>query len=274
MFIAALLLAATTSPFDQVVAAERAFAAASVKDGFHESFLANLAPDAIAFRPLPGPARAAHEGQPHSNATLNWGPAWVAVSSAGDLALSTGPWEVRPDDKAIIGVTTGLFVSVWRRQAGGAWKVAVDAGIGSRLTFAIPTSVENGSAPAKTAPARPSDAANARLGITAAERQVSAAAKSGIGGAVLEHIEPTIRVYREHRPVAVGVEAARALLAGDRRKATCTPDKIITSSSGDLGYAYGTCAGEEDGKPAGYGFLHVWRKQTDGVWKILIDVTP
>jgi ketosteroid isomerase-like protein len=274
MFIAALLLAATTSPFDQVVAAERAFAAASVKDGIHESFLANLAPDAIAFRPLPGPAKEGHEGKPHSNATLNWGPAWVAVSSAGDLALSTGPWEVHPNEKAIIGVTTGLFVSVWRRQPGGAWKVAVDAGVSSPLTFAIPASVENGSTAAKTAPPRPSDAANARLGITAAERQVSAAAKSGIGRAIAGHIEPAIRVYREHKPVAVGPEAARALLAGDGRKATCTPDKIIASESGDLGYAFGTCAGEEDGKPAGYGFLHVWRKQTDGLWKILIDVTP
>jgi ketosteroid isomerase-like protein len=274
MLIAALLLAVTTSPFDQVVAAERAFAAASLKDGIHESFLANLAPDAIAFRPLPGPARDAHEGQPHSKAALSWGPAWVAVSSAGDLALSTGPWEVRPGEDAIIGVTTGLFVSVWRRQPGGAWKVAVDAGISSPLAFSIPSAVENGSAGAKAAPSRPSDAANARLGITTAERALAAAAKSGIGGAIAQDTEPMIRVYREHKPVAVGPEAARALLASDKRKAACAPDKIIASASGDLGYAYGTCTGEEDGKPAGYGFLHVWRKQTDGVWKILIDVTP
>ncbi len=274
MVIAALLLAATTAPFDQVVAAERAFAAASVKDGIHEAFIANLAPDAIAFRPLPGPARAAHEGQPHAKAILNWGPSWVAVSAAGDLALSTGPWEVRPGEDAVIGVTTGLFVSVWQRQPGGAWKVAVDAGISSPLQFAIPRSVENGSASAKRSPSRPSDAADARLGITAAERQLSAATKSGIGEALAAQVEPMIRVYREHKQIAVGPEAARALLAADKRKATCTPDKITASASGDLGYTYGTCAGEEEGKPASYGFLHIWRKQTDGVWKILIDVTP
>ena len=90
MMIAALLLAAQLSPFDQVVASERAFAAASLQTGLHESFLANLAPDAISFMPLPVPARPVHEGKPPASGKLNWGPTWVAVSSAGDLALSTG----------------------------------------------------------------------------------------------------------------------------------------------------------------------------------------
>src|SRR5258705_12887401 len=103
----AILLAAALSPFDQVVASERAFAAASLEKGLHEAFLLYLAPDSIAFVPLPAPARKEHEGQPPTTVKLSWGPAWVAVSSAGDLALSTGPWGVKHHEQSPIQVSTG-----------------------------------------------------------------------------------------------------------------------------------------------------------------------
>ncbi len=269
--ITAVLLAAALSPFDQVVASERAFAAASLEKGLHEAFLSYLAQDAIIFDPLPAPGRAAHEGKPQSKGKLSWGPAWVAVSSAGDLALSSGPWEFRLNEDTAKEPRTGYFFSVWRRQQEGTWKVAVDIGISSPFPFAIPQSVENGSAGAAAPVVRPSDAANARLGVTHAERKLAKGAKSGLGEATAAQIDPAVRVYRDGKAVAIGRDAARALLAADRRDVTCATDRITAAASGDLGYAYGTCTGEGS---AQYGFLHVWRKQADGTWKIAVDVTP
>lgn len=270
--ITALLLAATLTPFDHVVAAERAFAAASVEKGTHEAFLENLAEDSIMFHPFPAPARAAHEGKPRSGETLTWGPAWVVVSSAGDLALSTGPWLFRPPEDSALTPTTGMFISVWRKQADGAWKVAVDAGVSSRLTFAIPMTVEDGFAGAPAPP--PQRAQAAKAGITSAERALTAAAKTGLGGALATRTDALVRVYRERRPAGIGPLAARDLLGTDKRLATCTPERIVTAASGDLGYSYGTCLTTDGGEEAKTGFLHVWRRQTDGSWRILIDVTP
>src|SRR5262245_47358125 len=125
--LATLAVIAALSPFDQVVAAERAFAAASVERGQHPAFLEYLASDANTFGPLPAPGRAAHEGKPKSSSTLRWGPEWVAVASSGDLALSTGPWELRRPGPPAVKVT-GWFFSIWKKQADGAWKVAVDSG--------------------------------------------------------------------------------------------------------------------------------------------------
>jgi len=272
--IAALVLAAQLSPFDQVVASERAFATASLEKGLHEAFLANLAGDAISFQPLPAPARAAHEGKPSSKGKLFWGPAWVAVSSAGDLALSTGPWKFRPSEGTEKEASTGSFFSVWRRQPDGAWKVAVDAGVSSPSAFAVPKSVENGFAGAPAKAPRSGDAANARFGVLAAERAFSFAAKTGIGAAVAAQADPLVRVYRGGQAAAIGPVAARVLLATDQRKVTCTPDNTVGSASGDLGYAYGTCTGEGSGASSKVGFLRVWRMQADGSWKILVDVTP
>ena len=274
MMIAALLLAAQLSPFDQVVASERAFAAASLQTGLHESFLANLAPDAISFMPLPVPARPVHEGKPPASGKLNWGPTWVAVSSAGDLALSTGPWEIKGQGESMIKVSTGLFFSVWRRQHDGAWKVAVDAGISSPVKFVLPDTVENGFAGAAAAAPKPGGAEKAGLGVAAAEKALAYAAKAGLGQAIEAQADSQLRVYREGKAAAIGPAAARALLAADTRRVTCSPDRVVASISGDLAYAYGTCKAEGGDASSKYGFLRVWRMQANGKWKILADVTP
>ena len=274
MIVSAFLLAAQLTPFDQVVAKERALAAASLEKGLHESFLMNLAPDAIAFLPLPGPARPKHEGQPKTTAKLNWGPTWVAVSSAGDLALSTGPWEVSHHESTVIKVSTGWFFSIWRHEPNGEWKVVVDSGISSPVKFDLPKTVENGFIGLAPSKPRPGGAADGRIGVATAERALAASAKSGLGKAVAASADPLVRVYREGRPAAFGAVAAKALLEADTRKVTCTPDRIIASASGDLGYAYGVCAGADGEASSKYGFLRVWRMQADGAWKILTDVTP
>lgn len=271
--ITAILLAATLSPFDQVVAAERAFAAASLEKGLHEAFLKNIAKDSVTFRPVPTPARELHEGQPPARGSLSWGPEWVAVSSAGDLALSTGPWIFRPPDDSTLTPTTGCFISVWRKQVDGVWKVAVDAGISSRLTFAMPTTVENGLAGAPAVTPQTNTAAEARAGIKAAESVVAANATTGLGTAVVKWADPLMRVYREREAAGIGPAAAHALLAKDTRRATCTAERIESSTSGDLGYSYGTCVATSEDKEEKSGFLHVWRRQTDGAWRILVDVT-
>jgi ketosteroid isomerase-like protein len=270
--LSALVLAATLSPFDQVVAAERAFAAAAVAKGQHEAFLDTLTEDAISFNPTPESARASHKNQPHATSTLYWGPAWVAVSAAGDLAVSIGPWKVIPPKEqaaAPVNILTGYFISMWRRQLNGSWKVAVDAGTSFPMGYELPKTVENGSA---RTPAPKGDAASAMAEITDAEKAFRVKAKNGVGAAVAAQAEPAVRLYREGRAASMGA-SAQTLFVKDKRTGTCSLDRVVPASSGDLGYAYGSCD-YGTGEIRKRGYLHVWRKQTDGVWKILVDVAP
>jgi len=273
MLTTLLLAAAVSSPFDQVVAAERAFAAGSIKLGQHNAFLNNLSADAIAFNPLPEPARPLHENQAPPKGSLQWGPSWVAVSSAGDLAVSTGPWRIQVADKGPLTdkQVQGWFISMWRLQPDGKWKVAVDAGVSSPMTYELPDNVANGSSVASGP--RASDAATATLGITTAETAFAAAAKNGIGGAIEAVADPQLRVYREGQSAVFGADASKSTLAADQRKVSCATDKLVASKSGDLGYTYGTCTAA-DLSTTKYGFLHVWRIQANGTWKVLVDVTP
>ena len=56
-------------------------------------------------------------------------PATVEVAASGDLAYTTGTFEVKGTDAQ--GKAThkyGKYVTIWRRRPGGGWKVAVDIG--------------------------------------------------------------------------------------------------------------------------------------------------
>jgi ketosteroid isomerase-like protein len=55
-------------------------------------------------------------------APFSWEPDQVQVLDSGTLALSSGP-VLDPSGKRI-----GTFNSVWRKEAGGKWKIVIDHG--------------------------------------------------------------------------------------------------------------------------------------------------
>jgi ketosteroid isomerase-like protein len=112
-----------------LVEAERAFAAASLAKGTRAAFLDFLAEDSILFRPGPVPGKKWIEEHPAPDTLLTWEPAFAEVAQSGDLGYTTGPWEIRPSGPQDKPTAFGHFVSVWKRQTDGAWKVVVDLGI-------------------------------------------------------------------------------------------------------------------------------------------------
>ena len=61
---------------------------------------------------------------------LVWWPDHGAVASSGDVGWTTGRYEVRKTgaDGAITVLSTGRYLTVWRRQPDGTWKVEADIG--------------------------------------------------------------------------------------------------------------------------------------------------
>ena len=55
---------------------------------------------------------------------------WVAtnagVAESGDLGYTIGTFELTSEQDGVSMVTVGKFVTVWRKQADGSWKVEVD----------------------------------------------------------------------------------------------------------------------------------------------------
>jgi ketosteroid isomerase-like protein len=245
----------------------------SVEQGMRDAFLANLADDGIVFQPLPVNGKSVWQPRPKSPATLIWEPAFAEVAAAGDLGYTTGPWELRPPADANRPTVYGHFHSVWRRNGNGPWKVAVDIG-GSHDK--VEPGVGSGAfaaGPAHTLNAGARRATSARHEILAAEKRFSTAAqKDGFVQAFLANAAPDVRLGREGKYPAIGVEAAREALATDAARSRWTPAGSGAARSGDLGYAYGVRERLHATMPAdSSAFLDVWRREA-GRWKLVLAV--
>jgi ketosteroid isomerase-like protein len=112
---------------DQVRSVERAFAK-TMADRDHAGFVSFLSEETVFMGPqdaqrgkqaVAAAWKRFYEGAP---APFSWEPERVEVLDSGTLALSSGP--VRdPQGKRV-----GTFNSVWRKEAGGAWKIVFDKG--------------------------------------------------------------------------------------------------------------------------------------------------
>ena len=254
------------SDFDGLVAAERAFAKLSEEKGIKESFLANVADDAVVFRPGPVPGKEWLSAHPNPAALLVWHPTHAAIAVSGDLGWTTGPYEVTPNGRP---KAYGQYSTVWRKQPDGRWKFVVDLGIGTPSPAPETGPPHLSAVQAKDGKV---DAASARESLLAADRDLAkAAAAQGLAAAYVAAAADDAYLLRDDHQPFVGKEAIRGALAGDKGGVTWEPAGSGVSKAGDLGYVYGTAsrkAPQESGV-----FMRVWQRQPGGAWKLALDVT-
>lgn len=123
-------------PVDDVLATDRAFAAAAKARGARAAFTEYADPQAILFRPGVGPVKGveaiANVFTDPPAATPAWEPEAAEVAASGDLAYSWGPYAWTPvPDGPLAGKppATGYYVSIWKKQQDGRWKWIIDLGV-------------------------------------------------------------------------------------------------------------------------------------------------
>lgn len=114
--------------------ADRAFAA-DVARGGAESWVSWFAPDGAQIQPgvgeVRGPdaIRALMAGLDDPDFSLTWEPLRADIAASGDLGWTTGSYRSQgmgPGGERREG--HGRYVSIWRRQPDGSWKVVMDLG--------------------------------------------------------------------------------------------------------------------------------------------------
>jgi ketosteroid isomerase-like protein len=119
---------ASADDFDDLVAAERAFAADAQARGMREAFLAALAEEGVVFSPGPVNGHAVWTARTADATKLEWAPEAAEIAASGDLGYTYGPWRLTPPD-ARAPVAFGHFLTVWQKQADGHWKALADKGV-------------------------------------------------------------------------------------------------------------------------------------------------
>ena len=247
-----------------LAAAERAFAAQSVREDMRRAFLAHFADDGVFVRR--GGWVNARDALEHSTAqpiVLDWHPVYTEVAASGDMGLSTGPWTLTRKDDPAAPAAHGQFVSIWRRDAGGPWRVVVDLGVDHPDAALEDVTTRAVAAPPFTAP--PGD------DVAQAERQfVSDADARGTHEAYAKWSSPQIRVYRQGGPPAIGHEAAEASSPAIVPTVEWHVEKTATARSRDFGYAIGNYTFRSGTAPLGF-YLRVWHREADG-WRVIATV--
>jgi ketosteroid isomerase-like protein len=264
--LAASACASVPAPLDHtasLAAAETAFAAHSVREDMRVAFLGAFAADGVFVR---GGWKVSNDflrDRPAPAIVLDWRPQYVEVAQSGDLGLSTGPSKISSKAKPDTPPTYGQFVSVWRREGTGPWKVAVDLGVSHAADSLWSAPLETRQLAALAAPGGSVSDAEARFAADARAR--------GLRAAYAAHSAGNLRFYRPGQPPAVGREAALAAPGMADAVPAWTIERTETARSGELAYARGAYApGATPGVPAGW-YLRVWRREPVG-WRIVLDV--
>lgn len=254
----------------EVVAAERAFAARAQVVNARQAFAEFFAPDAILFAPFAQPAFPRLREGPDWAITIQWRPVAAAVSGAGDMGYTTGPSVYRRSPgEAPVGY--GHYTSVWQRQPDGRFLVRIDVGIEHPAPL---SQAPDWTAPATAPPGgRPLDPA----GLDAAQRELLKV-DSGVGAAKagVDAIAPLLADdARWHRGGRYPVVGRRAVLEAARETTEViewTPEKAVLAASGDFGYVYGRGRWWQGAEAGELAYMNVWQRRDVG-WRLLVHVS-
>ena len=280
--LVAALSGACSAPADDaletLLETEREFSTASQAYGMKAAFLRFLDDDSILFRPHPVNGKRYTSGRPDSGVQLSWTPIRAAVAGSGDLGWTTGPYRVAPateGDPSLL----GYFVSIWKRQSNGRWKVAIDLGTENPPDDSCSEEPDLTAGESATA-AGPTDAdpATARAALLDLERLMSqTSVDRGVAIAYRGVLEEDVRLYRDGRCPAKEREPAEWLLAETPGVMSWEPIDGSVATTGDLAYTYGSyrLASPLDRQVSlanGY-YVRLWRARSDGDWGLILEVT-
>ncbi|HKP85724.1 MAG TPA: DUF4440 domain-containing protein [Blastocatellia bacterium] len=263
------------SALQSLVEAERNFSKASVAKGTRDAFIMNLADDSTLFRPHAVAGKKYMMGQQPRPGLLTWRPIYADVAGSGDFGYTTGPWEFRrngPDDKE---VAHGNFVTVWKKQTDGTWKVVVDLGISNPPPASKSEEVRFAAPSRAVSDGKKIEVASERVALLKADREFSRASESiGAADSYAAYATDDARLFMEDEFPFVGKQASLAAMAGMSGALTWQPAKADVSNAGDLGYTYGIAERKAKGasKTEYFNYLRIWKRQSDGAWKVVLDV--
>jgi ketosteroid isomerase-like protein len=276
LFVTTLVTAQEQIPpeLQALVDTERAFAGAATVKGLRDSFLDYFADDAITFVPQAASAKEnlrKQPSQPFSVLEIVWEPRTGDIASSGDLGWLAGPSTIinraspRPTPRY------GNYLSVWRKQPDGRWRVYIDVGAGMpELPPFAPGFTRTPFGPRY----KGTDGKEAATrSLLEADRDLNHRAGTlGIGKAYAERLTPASRLHRAgHLPV-IGRDAIAAWLTENAASMSATSTAGEASAAGDFGYSYGTYQVKGAAVETG-AYVRVWSRDASGKWLVVADVT-
>lgn len=272
---------ARISNLSTLVAAECEFAAKSERSGIRSAFINFLSDNAIIFTPMPTKGKKWWMDRKETTDKLNWYPVYADISKSADFGYTTGPWEYKTQDKNGETVSAfGHYVSVWKKQQDGQWKVDIDIGISHPKPEPPLTGISAKDISEKSNPLKHKvNIEYERSSLIQSENEFSKASQTrGFLKAFKSFSYPNVRLYRMNQFPLVKSDQIYQHLSKTDGIMKWKPEDVKVSISGDLGYTYGIAqfwknANSMKSKPdEKICFMRIWKKESYGKWKIVLDL--
>ena len=114
---------------EELMKTDSAFSNLSASKGMRSAFLSYMDSAGVLLRPHHFPlvgedARRYIEQSEDTSYSLTWVPVFAEISRAADLGYTYGIYTFKNRDTTF----RGTYVSIWKKQADGEWKFALDTG--------------------------------------------------------------------------------------------------------------------------------------------------
>jgi ketosteroid isomerase-like protein len=252
---------------------EREFARTATIKGWRDAFLDFFADDAIAFDPAATPAKdrlRKQPSKPFSEIELVWEPRLGDVAASGDLGWLTGPSTSINHTSEDKKPRHGCYLSIWRKQADGRWRVFIDVGADSPAPVPFAPGFTRIAIGGRYAGKDGKEAAGKSL--VEADRELNARiAADGAARAIGTRVAASSRLHRPGFTPIAGADAIAAWLNEHSTTAEARDSAAEAAASGDFGYSYGTFDVKAP-KPQSGAYVRIWNRDASGRWWLMVDV--
>lgn len=207
---------------------------------------------------------------------LKWEPEFMDIATSGDFGVSTGPWEAQEFRPYTLPVSTGYYLSVWKKQPGGKWKVILDAGTTTppekkyKHGFSFPEGADNIKVSSSSVPI---DNSITFSELASSEQQLNNAWQAKPESATyLRFISPSARLLVSGHLPATDPVSIKLRISELDKSIAWIPDGYGASDSGDMGYVFGITKTGTINKKISGNYVRIWKRRPDNSWAIIIEV--
>lgn len=262
------------SGLQAMINVERAFAAYAQQTSMRQAFLKFMAPNGIKFQK--GEAVNAiqlFETTPdaESNDLLAWWPIFADIASSGDFGYTYGPWQYFTSKTDSLPTATGLFSSVWQKQANGEWKNLMDLGTSYKNSFKKSVEVASSKTVLKKQSEKVSKA-EASAALIALDKKYIAELNQKATSFIAEYYSMEGRIHRPNEAPVTGLNELEKYQDGSKTFIFNHLNAEI-SEAADMAYTYGKVAVTlPSGRIINANYIRIWKKEDGKIWKIVLDV--
>lgn len=201
---------------------------------------------------------------------LSWQPSFARIAKSGDWGFTSGPYEIKTKAGEHF---YGQYVSVWRVNNKGIWKLNLDAGIphdkplqAPDLDFLAPNSRRFFYQRSAKRLAEREDV------VLLSDRLLSATLMSKGIPTYLEFLaEDTRLLMPGHEPIR-GKQAALDFWESRSAAIITTPEAVDRALSGDWAYTRGKATITLNQQSKDYAYLRIWELQQGFNWNLVLEI--